>query len=501
MAQGGSPGWAPPFLFFQSNLPASGFALPTGLRPFQTFGIFPNEPLRRRADGPPCMVNRAVVGPWQGVSKGVGAVEASAFFRCIFLACHHRVCGESGKRPGGVAAAVPRPGQPAGSPGFRGDFLFPQSVESGSRRRSGSGVCCSPSESNGHRRLLVSLRPVGGSAGIHPFRSPTAMISRGQPQSGSTAIRVRSTSLGSAIRGKSREGRVVNSGSATGDREDGGATWIPPRHFPVGTALARRPQLMGDGQGNLYLSISNGYAEKQERIHLFQSGDDGGTWRPVDVNFPEDQKRGNTAIPKLVVGPGGRACMVWLDATAGRRAVVFSMTTGDFDWSAPVRLNDDRTMSCTEPRLAVQGDSIYVVWNGVKGDRTTLYFRPFSGRWNHLEFGSGGFRPESVVGQELSPTRRQRSCRRLVRIGNTDGPDRSAAPLSCLFACEGLDLSRGRERFPGGGPRCRKVLLRLRPAALAGRMPGGLFQGGSGGFGTDLSGLERRDSSPALRSC
>ena len=34
--------------------------------------------------------------------------------------------------------------------------------------------------------------------------------------------------------------------------EDGGATWIPPRHFPVGTALARRPQLMGDGQGNLY---------------------------------------------------------------------------------------------------------------------------------------------------------------------------------------------------------------------------------------------------------
>ena len=177
----------------------------------------------------------------------------------------------------------------------------------------------------------------------------------------------------------------MNSGSATGDPLDGGATWIPPRHFPVGTALARRPQLMGDGQGNLYLSISNGYAGKQERIHLFQSGDDGGTWRPVDVNFPEDRKRGNTAMPKLVVGPGGRACMVWLDATAGRRAVVFSMTTGDFDWSAPVRLNDDRTRSCTEPRLAVQGDSIYVAWNGVKGDRDDALLRPFSGRWGHLE--------------------------------------------------------------------------------------------------------------------
>ena len=172
--------------------------------------------------------------------------------------------------------------------------------------------------------------------------------------------------------------------------EDGGATWIPPRHFPVGTALARRPQLMGDGQGNLYLSISNGYAGKQERIHLFQSGDDGGTWRPVDVNFPEDQKRGNTAMPKLVVGPGGRACMVWLDATAGRRAVVFSMTTGDFDWSVPVRLNDDRTMSCTEPRLAVQEDSIYVAWNGVKGDRTTLYF-------DHSQDGGATWNSDQVV--------------------------------------------------------------------------------------------------------
>ena len=68
----GEPRLGSPLSFFQSNLPASGFALLTGLRPFQTFGIFPNEPLRRRADGPPACVNRAVVGPWQGVSKGVG---------------------------------------------------------------------------------------------------------------------------------------------------------------------------------------------------------------------------------------------------------------------------------------------------------------------------------------------------------------------------------------------------------------------------------------------
>ena len=31
--------------------------------------------------------------------------------------------------------------------------------------------------------------------------------------------------------------------------EDGGTTWTPPRHFAVGTALARRPQLMGRRPG------------------------------------------------------------------------------------------------------------------------------------------------------------------------------------------------------------------------------------------------------------
>ena len=156
--------------------------------------------------------------------------------------------------------------------------------------------------------------------------------------------------------------------------EDGGATWTPPRHFAVGTALARRPQLMGDGQGNLYLAISNGYPEAQERIHLFQSADGGGNWRPLDVNFPEEEKRGDTLSPQMAVEPDGRAYLAWLDPTVGRRAVVFSRTTGEFIWSAPVRLNDEPALNCTEPRLAVQGDSVFVAWRVVKGDRTTLYF-------------------------------------------------------------------------------------------------------------------------------
>ena len=167
--------------------------------------------------------------------------------------------------------------------------------------------------------------------------------------------------------------------------EDGGASWTSPRQFAVGTALTRRPQLMGDGRGNLYLAISNGYPGERERIHLFQSNGGGGNWRPVDVNIPEDKKRGVAGSPRLAVRPGVGACLVWVDRTSGRRAVVFSRSTGDFTWSAPIRVNDDPSMSCLEPRLAVREDSIHVAWHVVKGDRTTLYFdySPDSGAtWN-----------------------------------------------------------------------------------------------------------------------
>ena len=172
--------------------------------------------------------------------------------------------------------------------------------------------------------------------------------------------------------------------------EDGGTTWTPPRHFAVGTALARRPQLRGDARGTLYLANSNGYPDGQERIHLFQSGDGGRSWQPVDVNFTKDKKRGNTGSPQLAAGSGVRACLVWVDPTAGRRAVVFSRNEGEFTWSAPVRLNDDPAMNCTEPWLAVQGDSIYVAWRVVKGDRTTLYF-------DHSQDGGATWNIDQVI--------------------------------------------------------------------------------------------------------
>ncbi len=155
---------------------------------------------------------------------------------------------------------------------------------------------------------------------------------------------------------------------------DAGATWSSPQLFPVGTALARPPLLQGDGNGNLYLVISNGYPDTRERILLFQSADAGENWRAVDVNFSEEEQRGRTGSPRLAVGSGGKVSLVWLDQSVGRRAVVFSRKTADFTWSPPVRVNDDSAQNCTDPRLAVQGDSVYVAWRAGVGDRTSLYF-------------------------------------------------------------------------------------------------------------------------------
>ena len=278
--------------------------------------------------------------------------------------------------------------------------------------------------------------------------------------------------------------------------ENGGATWTPPRDFPVGTALARRPQLMGDGQGRLYLVNSNGYPGGQERIHLFQSADGGENWRPVDVNFPEAEKRGDTRSLWLAIGPDNRAHLAWADPTVGRRAIVYSRTTGEFTWSPPVRVNDDSSMSCQEPRLAVRGNSVYVAWRVVKGDRTTLYF-------DHSDDGGATWNEDQVIFDRPALSVRASlqpfdggPARRLVRVADAPGPGRPEAALSPVCAGARLDGPGRGEGLPGGGPRARPVLLRLRPAALAGGMPGGLFQGGHGSLARNFSGLERR---PGIR--
>ena len=101
----------------------------------------------------------------------------------------------------------------------------------------------------------------------------------------------------------------------------------------------------------------------------------------------------NAGTPDHPGWPSGRtdrAYLVWVDPTVGRRAIVFSRTTGEFTWSLPVRVNDDPSMGCLEPRLAVREDSVYVAWHVVKGDRTTLYF-------DHSQDGGANWNSDQVI--------------------------------------------------------------------------------------------------------
>ena len=118
-----------------------------------------------------------------------------------------------------VAAAVACPGQPAGSPGIRGDFLLLQSVESGSQveilvlgftavpqNRTDTDVFVSRFLRSEDR--WASPVPIAETKGLE--RSPEIWI---DDQSGSGP-----RSLGCVMSGGSLEGLVVNSESATGGR-------------------------------------------------------------------------------------------------------------------------------------------------------------------------------------------------------------------------------------------------------------------------------------------
>ena len=155
--------------------------------------------------------------------------------------------------------------------------------------------------------------------------------------------------------------------------QDGGITWSPEHEFPVGITAKRRPELGGDGSGNLYLFTSNSWTGEQERIHLFQSGDGGQNWAALDVNYG-DSKKGGTSDPQLAIGGEGEAYLVWLDPTPGGRAVVLSHTRDGKTWSAPIPLNDDLKRNFADPRVVAYGDVVYVTWLERRGRTTALYF-------------------------------------------------------------------------------------------------------------------------------
>ena len=176
--------------------------------------------------------------------------------------------------------------------------------------------------------------------------------------------------------------------------EDGGASWSKVQGFDVGIVVARVPTLEGDGQGNLYLCISNkGKKEEQERIILFRSGDEGESWEQVDVHNGEERFAAVSA-PRLVAGGEGKAYLAWLDPTPGGRAVVFVQSSdGGKSWSKAVPLNDDLSRVLSDPEMTSDQDRIRVTWVEMGSHRSSIYV-------DYSDDGGESWHPDQLLYQE-----------------------------------------------------------------------------------------------------
>jgi len=98
----------------------------------------------------------------------------------------------------------------------------------------------------------------------------------------------------------------------------------------------------------------------------------------------------------------GRLYLAWLDAAGGRYQVfVAASADGGRTWSAPVRVNDDRTASnASNPALAVnEAGVVGVVWNDRRHDATDSCYQPFFAA--SLD-GGGSFLPNLEIAKELT---------------------------------------------------------------------------------------------------
>jgi hypothetical protein len=176
--------------------------------------------------------------------------------------------------------------------------------------------------------------------------------------------------------------------------KDGGRNWSKIRLFEAGNSVARYPTVIGDKSGNLYIYTINGPLGETEKLLIFQSNDNGASWRSVDVNFGEE-RRGSPAEARLAISGAGKACLLWLDPTPGGRAVVFSKTAdGGRNWSQPVPLNDDLRLVLSAPQIVAQQDTLYVVWVENRGEESILYF-------DYSEDGGETWNLDQIVYQKL----------------------------------------------------------------------------------------------------
>jgi hypothetical protein len=150
---------------------------------------------------------------------------------------------------------------------------------------------------------------------------------------------------------------------------NGGVTWSTSKRLTNNTGNSEDPAIAAAGS-NLYVVWSDDTLGNHE-IFLKRSNDGGATWagtRRVTNNT------GRSEIPAIAVD-GPNISVAWMDDTPGNREIYFKQSMdGGFVWAVTRRLTNN-TGESYAPAIAVDGPNVYVSWDDDTPGNSEIYFK------------------------------------------------------------------------------------------------------------------------------
>jgi hypothetical protein len=137
---------------------------------------------------------------------------------------------------------------------------------------------------------------------------------------------------------------------------DGGDTWYAKKNLSRNAGFSSDAQIAVSGS-NVHV-VWQDYTPGNYDALFTTSSDSGATWSSVQ-NLSDNS--GNSAYPKIAVS-GSNVYVVWEDNTLGNYDVFFRTSSDSgATWSSVQNLSDNSGYSF-DPKIAVSGSNVYVVW-------------------------------------------------------------------------------------------------------------------------------------------
>jgi hypothetical protein len=150
---------------------------------------------------------------------------------------------------------------------------------------------------------------------------------------------------------------------------DAGATWEANKRLTNTAYYSLAPAIAVDGS-NIYV-VWNVYTSGNAEIYFKRSGDRGITWT-ADMQLTYNA--GSSYHPAIAVD-GSSIYVVWDDSTPGNTEIYFKRSGyRGVTWKADKRLINTARASY-EPAIAVDGSNIYVVWMDETPGNAEIYFK------------------------------------------------------------------------------------------------------------------------------